>query len=168
VNTFRPETIMNRKLACSAPLLLALTAAALVAPTGSSAANAACVPGRTNVAGKAAMRYCGPAKAKATVGTKSFAFSGGACTVSGPYFTVNIGVHLINKVANAKPGPSSYFGATITPSDDGVHLKQALLWTSGGKEYEVLADRITLNKGLKSGYFSGRANGQKVKGTFIC
>ena len=109
------------------------------------------------------------AKAKATVGARSFAFSGGQCTVSGPYFTVNIGVHLINKVVTAKPGPSSYFGVTITPSDAGVHLKQALLWTSGGKDYEVLANRITLNPGRKSGYFSGKSlNGQKVKGTFIC
>jgi hypothetical protein len=159
---------MNRKLGTAAPLLLALTAAALVVPTGSSASSAACVPGKTRIGGKAAMRYCGPAKAKATVGAKSFAFSGGQCTVSGPYFTVNIGVHLINKVVTAKPGPSSYFGATITPSDAGVHLKQALLWASGGKEYDVLANRITLNPGRKSGYFSGLSNGKKVKGTFIC
>jgi hypothetical protein len=156
------------KLATAAPLLLALTAAALILPTGSGASSAACVPGKTKVGGKAAMRYCGPAKAKATVGAKSFSFSGGQCTVSGPYFTVNIGVHLIQSVATDKPGPSSYFGATITPSDAGVHLKQALLWTFGGKDYEVLANRITLNKGLKSGYFSGKSNGQKVKGTFIC
>ena len=159
---------MNRKLAAAAPLLLALTAAALIIPTGSSASSAACVPGKTKVGGKAAMRYCGPAKAKATVGTQSFAFSGGQCSVNGLYFTVNIGVHLINKVVTAKPGPSSYFGATITPSDAGVHLKQALLWTSGGKDYEVLANRITLNPGLKSGSFSGTSNGKKAKGTFTC
>ena len=159
---------MQRTLATAVPLLLALTAAALVVPTGSAATSAACVPGKTKVGGKAAMRYCGPARAKATVGTRSFSFSGGRCTVSGPYFTVDIGVHLIKTVATAKPGPSSYFGATITPSDAGVHLKQALLWTFGGKDYEVLANRITLNKGLKSGYFSGKSNGQKVKGSFTC
>jgi hypothetical protein len=159
---------MQRTLATAVPLLLALTAAALGVPTGSTASSAACVPGKTKVGGKAAMRYCGPARAKATVGTRSFSFSGGRCTVSGPYFTVDIGVHLIKTVATAKPGPSSYFGATITPSDAGVHLKQALLWTFGGKDYEVLANRITLNKGLKSGYFSGKSNGQKVKGSFTC
>ncbi len=159
---------MNRKLATAAPLLLVLTAAALVGPTASGASSAACVPGKTTVAGKPAMRYCGTARAKAMVGTRSFTFSGGACTISGPYFTVNIGVHLINKVVTAKPGPGSYFGATVTPSDAGVHLSQALVWTSGGKDYSVLGNRITLNPGRTSGSFSGRSNGQKVKGTFTC
>lgn len=160
---------MHRKLATVAPVLIALTAAALVSAGGSSAASSTCVPGRTTVAGKAAMRFCGTARAKATVGTKSFSFSGGLCSVAGPYFTVNIGVHVINKLATAKPGPVSYFGVTVTPSDAGVHLRQALVWTSGGKEYSVLGNRVTLNPGLKSGYFSGKSlNGQKVKGTFNC
>jgi hypothetical protein len=160
---------MNRKLATAAPLLLALTAAALLAPTGSSASSSACVPGKTTVLGKPAMRYCGTAKAKATVGTTSFIFSGGQCSVNPVYFTVNIGVHLINKVANTKPGPVRYFGVTVTPANEGVHLKQALVWSSAGKDYEVLGNRITLNPGLKSGSFTGKAlNGQKVKGTFTC
>jgi hypothetical protein len=160
---------MHRKLVTAVPFLIALTTAALIAPAGSSASAAACVPGKTKVAGKDAIRYCGPARAKATVGKKSFSFSGGQCQVSGPFFVVNIGIHLSNKVVTAKPGTSSYFGATITPGDQGVHLEQALGWTSGGKEYDVVANRITLNKGLKSGYFSGKSvNGQKIKGTFIC
>jgi hypothetical protein len=159
---------VTRTFTAVAPLLVALGAAALVAPPAASAARAACVPGKTTVAGKAAVRFCGPAKAVAMVGAKRFTFAGGRCQTLSPYFTVNIGVHLINKVVTAKPGPSSYFGATITPSDAGVHLKQALLWTSGGKDYEVLANRITLNPGRKSGYFSGTSNGKKVKGTFIC
>jgi hypothetical protein len=160
---------LTRSLTIAAPLLLALTAAALVVPTTSSAASTACVPGKTTVAGKSAMRFCGPAKAAATVGTKKFTFSGGQCAVAGTYFTVNIGTIVIHKTANSKPGPSSYFGVTVTPSNPGVHLRQVLSWNSGGKGYSVLSSHIKLADGLKSGSFTGTSlNGQKVKGTFTC
>jgi hypothetical protein len=160
---------LTRSPTTAAPLLLALAAAALVVPTTSSAASAACVPGTTTVAGKKAMRFCGPAKAKATLGTKTFAFSGGECSVAGVYFTVNIGTILIHRTAHSKPGPSPYFGVTVTPSGPGVHLGQVLSWTSGGKGYSLLGTKITLADGLKSGSFTGRSlDGKKVKGTFTC
>jgi hypothetical protein len=160
---------LTRKLTLAAPLVLALTAAALAAPATSGAAGAACVPGKTKVAGKDAMRFCGPAKASATVGTKTFSFSGGVCQLSGHYFIVNIGTLVIHTVAGSKPGPASYFGVTIAASNPGVHLKQVLAWNSGGKGYSVLSNSITLKKGLKSGTFSGKSlTGQKVKGTFSC
>jgi hypothetical protein len=150
-------------------LLLAVSAAALVAPTASSASISACVPGATTIAGKKAVRFCGPAKASAKVGARTFAFSGGACQVSGVYFTLNIGAIIVHKTANSKPGPTPYFGVTVTPSDPGVHLSQVLSWTSGGKAYSVLGSRITLKSGLKSGSFTGRSiDGKKVTGTFTC
>jgi hypothetical protein len=153
----------------AAPLLLALVAAALVAPTGSSASSA-CKSGTTKVGGKTARTFCGTAKAHATVGSKAFSFSGGECTKTGTYFTINIGTIVINPVANAKPASVPYFGMAVTPASSGVHLGQTLSWVSGGKRYGVMASTIKLKAGFKSGTFSGTAlpGGAKVKGTFTC
>jgi hypothetical protein len=161
---------LNRTLLFAAPLLVtALSAAALLAPATSGAAAAACVPGKTTVGGKSAVRYCGTAKASAKVGAKTFRFVGGTCATSGPYFTINIGTLVTNSVAGAKPGPTTYFGVTVTPPSKGVHLKQALGWTSGGKRYSVLSNQITVKAGLKSGSFTGVAiGGAKVSGSFSC
>jgi hypothetical protein len=158
-----------RKSTVVAPLVLAFAAAALVAPSTSSAAAAACVPGKTTVAGKPATRFCGPAHATAKVGGKKFVFTGGVCQTSGTYFTVNIGTVVNNKVATAKPGPLPYFNISLTPASTGVHLTQGLTWIVGGKRYAPIGNKITINQGLKSGYFSGRAvGGAKITGTFIC
>ena len=148
---------------------MALGAAALVAPTAASAAGAACVPGKTTVAGKSAMRFCGPAKAVAMVGAKRFTFAGGRCQTLPPYFTVNIGTLVVHRTANAPAGTTAYFGITLTPASTGVHLTQALSWTFGGKAYSVVANRITVNKGFHGGSFTGKSmTGQKVTGTFTC
>jgi hypothetical protein len=158
-----------RKSTVVAPLLLAFAAAAFVAPSTSSAAAAACVPGQTTVAGKPATRFCGPAHATAKVGGKKFVFTGGVCQKSGIYFTVNIGTVVNNKLATAKPGPLPYFNISLTPASTGVHLTQGLTWIVGGKRYAPIGNKITINQGLKSGYFSGRAvGGAKITGTFIC
>jgi hypothetical protein len=159
---------MKRRTA-AAPLLLALVAGALLAPTGSSASSA-CTSGLTKVGGKQARTFCGTAKAKATVGATKFTFTGGECARSGTFFTVNIGTIVINPVANAKPAKVPYFGLTVTPADSGAHLSQALSWVSGGKRYAVLANTVTLKKGLKAGTFSGKAipGGAKVTGSFSC
>ena len=150
------------------PLLLALVAAALVAPSGSSAASS-CTAGITKIGGKSARTFCGPAKAHATIGSKSFSFSGGECTKSGTYFTINIGTLVLHKVASSKPGPATYFGVTVAGDTPGVHLKQVLAWNTGGTAYTVLHNSITLKSGLKSGTFSGHSiNGQKIKGSFSC
>lgn len=155
-----------------APLVLALATTALAAPSSSSASSAtstACVPGKTTVAGKPATRFCGPAKAIAKVGSKTFVFSGGVCQVSGVYFQVNIGTVVNNKLPTAKPGPLPYFNIALTPASTGVHLTQGLTWISGGKRYSPISNRITIDQGLKSGSFTGKAiGGAKVKGTFTC
>jgi hypothetical protein len=158
-----------RPLRYVAPLLVALSAAVLVAPTAATAASAACVPGKTTVAGKSAMRFCGPAKAVAMVGAKRFTFSGGRCQKLSPYFTVNIGTLVVHPTATSSPGPTAYFGITLTPAETGVHLTQALSWTFGGKAYSVFANRITVNKGFRGGSFTGKSlSGQKITGTFTC
>ncbi len=160
---------MTRTLTLTAPLVLALTAAALIAPATSAAAGAACVPGKTTVAGKDAMRFCGPAKASVTVGKKAFTFSGGVCQIAGHYFTINIGTLVLHKVASSKPGPTTYFGVTVAGDTPGVHLKQVLAWNTGGTAYTVLHNSITLKLGLKSGTFSGHSiDGRKIKGSFSC
>jgi hypothetical protein len=155
-----------------APLVLALATAALAAPSSSSAASttsAACVPGKTTVGGKQATRFCGPAKATAKVGSKTFHFSGGVCQVAGLYFQVNIGTVVNNKLANAKPGPLPYFNIALTPATTGVHLTQGLTWIFGGKRYSPISNKITIDQGLKSGSFTGKSiGGAKVKGTFTC
>jgi hypothetical protein len=154
------------RLLTLAPLLVL---AALAAPTTASAASTTCVPGKTTVAGRSAMRFCGPAKAVAMVGAKRFRFSGGRCQTLSPYFTVNIGTLVVHRTATASPGPTAYFGITLTPASTGVHLTQALSWTFGGKAYSVLANRITVNKGFRGGSFTGKSlTGQKITGTFTC
>ena len=158
-----------RKSTVVAPLLLAFAAAALVAPSASSAGATECVPGKTTVAGKPATRFCGPAHATAKVGAKKFVFTGGVCQTSGIYFTVNIGTVVNNKLATAKPGPLPYFNISLTPASTGTHLTQGLTWIVGGKRYAPIGNKITINQGFKSGYFSGRAvGGAKITGTFIC
>ena len=158
-----------RKSTVVAPLLLAFAAAALVAPSASSAGAAECVPGKTTVGGKPATRFCGPAHATAKVGAKKFIFTGGVCQTSGIYFTVNIGTVVNNKLATAKPGPLPYFNISLTPASTGTHLTQGLTWIVGGKRYAPIGNKITINQGFKSGYFSGRAvGGAKITGTFIC
>jgi hypothetical protein len=159
---------MKRRTA-AAPLLLALVAGALVAPAGSSASSA-CTPGMSKVGGKPARTFCGTAKVVAKIGTKTFSFTGGECTKTATYFTLNIGTIVINPVANAKPGKLPYFGMTVTPGDSGVHLSQALSWVSSGKRYSVYANSVTLKTGLKKGSFNGHAlpGGGKVTGTFTC
>jgi hypothetical protein len=163
------EAPLIRKLSLAGPLLVALGAAVLIAPAASRAAGTPCTPRKTTVAGKAAMRFCGPAKATVRMGTARFTFSGGSCATLGQYFTVNIGTHWITSVAGAKPGPSAYFGITLSPPATGTHLRQPVSWNSGGKGYSVLGSKVTLNKGLTSGSFSGKAlNGKKVTGVFTC
>jgi hypothetical protein len=169
VNRPHTEAPLIRKLSTAGPLLVALGAAVLIAPAASSAAGTPCTPKKTTIAGKAAMRFCGPAKATVKMGTARFTFSGGSCATLGQYFTVNIGTHWITSVAGTKPGPSAYFGITLSPPATGTHLKQPVSWNSGGKGYSVLRSKITLNKGLTSGSFSGKAlNGSKVTGVFTC
>jgi hypothetical protein len=151
------------------PLLLALAVGALVAPASSSA-RSACTSGSTKVDGKPARAFCGSAKAAVKLGTKRLTFTGGECSTSGAYFTLNIGTIVINNVANSKPGPLPYFGIVVTPADTGVHLQQVLSWVSGGKRTSVANNRIALKKGVKSGSFSGTSvpGGKKVSGTFSC
>jgi hypothetical protein len=169
VNRPDTEAPLTRTLSFAGPLLVALGVAVMIAPAASSAAGSPCTPRKTTVAGKAAMRFCGPAKATVRMGTARFTFSGGSCATLGQYFTVNIGTHWITSVAGTKPGPSAYFGITLSPPQTGTHLRQPISWNSGGKGYSVLGSRITLSKGLKGGSFSGKAlNGKKVTGVFTC
>jgi hypothetical protein len=152
-------------------ILLALVAGVLVAPSASSAAGAACVPGTTkDSSGKKTTRFCGPAKAVAKVGAKTLTFSGGSCDTAAGYYTVNIGAIVNSRVAGSKPGPQTYFGLTVYPADSGVHLSQVVAWNIGGKRYTLLGDRVTLKSGLKSGSFSGKQIGVtgKITGTFTC
>jgi hypothetical protein len=153
----------------AAPLGLALATAAFVVPASSGAA-ASCTAGTKTIAGRPSHTFCGPARAAVVAGSKTFRFTGGACTRSTALFTVNIGTLAISKTANAKPGKLPYFGVVITPGDSGVHLSQAVSWISGGKRYSVLSNRVTLAASLKKGTFKGTLlpGGGKVEGTFNC
>jgi hypothetical protein len=152
-----------------APLALALAAGALVAPATSGAASG-CATGLTTIGGKKAHRFCGPAKATATVGAKTFRFTGGDCAATSLAFSVNIGTVVTDPVANAKPAKVPYFGLTVAPGVSGVHIGQAITWVSGGKRYSVFNNTATLAKGFKTGSFKGTLypGGSKVSGTFSC
>jgi hypothetical protein len=153
----------------AAPFALALVTAALVAPASSGAASG-CTAGVTTVAGKKVNRFCGPAKATATAGGKTFSFAGGSCAKNSIAFTINIGSIAVSRLPNAKPATVPYFGLTIAPGDTGVHLGQAITWIEGGKKYAVFNNTATLGSNGKKGSFKGTLypGGGAVKGTFSC
>jgi hypothetical protein len=152
-----------------APLALALAAGALIAPASSGAASG-CASGLTKVAGKKAMRYCGPATATAKVGGTTIRFSGGSCASSASALTVNIGTIAVSATPNVKPLGIASFGLTISPDITGVHLNQAIAWVKGGKRFSVFANHATVAASLEKGTFEGKLypTGAKVTGTFAC
>ncbi len=110
--------------------------------------------------------FCGPATATARVGSKTFRFSGGQCTVSQGYFTVNIGAITLG---SEKP-KYAYLGIDVKPPKAGTHASQIVSWQAPGKRYSLLPAKVTVASGLRSGTFSGPVLGGSgsATGSFHC
>jgi hypothetical protein len=129
------------------------------------------------------MVFCGPAKATAKFGGKSYAFSGGACTKTAKYFNVNIGTLVLSGpkkkysyfaiLVGAYPG--SLPGAKSAGKDGtyGAGLA-SVIWK--GKSYTLngagdKSVKVTLKKNRTAGSFSGTTFFSPkipISGTFSC
>src|ERR1700759_4545172 len=84
--------------------LVALLAAALVAPAAVAAAPAsralsACTAGMTTGGGAQARVFCGPAKATVQIGGKTLTFKGGSCERTSTYVALNIGTVVLGSTS---------------------------------------------------------------------
>jgi hypothetical protein len=159
--------------ACTALLL----AGSVSAGTGRARA-AACRPGTTKVEGHRATRFCGPASVAIHAGKHWFRLSGGSCTGTSKFFTVNVGTAVI-----AQNQKIPYFGLTVgqypsTPKTrkpagtDGVyHLGVVVVrWHGGAWDISGYV-RIILWGDRSGGRFAGRTSAYphaSVSGTFSC
>ena len=144
-------------------VLAALTALAAVALPGAGAS--ACTAGVRTVGGATVRTFCGPAKATAKIGSKTFHFTGGQCAVEQGMLTVNIGSITLGL---GKP-KYAYFGLDAKPPKAGAHPNQVVSWQFGGRRYSLLPVKVVLNAGLHSGSFSGSVlTGGSGSGTFTC
>jgi hypothetical protein len=137
-----------------------LAGSALAGPRSSS-----CTAGVHTVGGANVRTFCGPAKATAKTAGKTFSFSGGQCSVTQGYFTVNIG-SITLPPAKAK---FAYLGIDVKPPRAGVHRNQIVSWQVPGKGYSIIGATVTVRAGLKSGTFAGRViGGGNATGSFSC
>jgi hypothetical protein len=97
----------------------------------------------------------GNAKAKVTVGSKSYKLSGGACVISGNKVQVGVGASPNSLGINGKLKKGKFSNAQI-----GAVLS--------GKTIAMTTDSGTAN--AKGGTFKGKdaVSGASVKGTFTC
>jgi hypothetical protein len=143
--------------------LAALVAAAAFALPGAGAS--ACTAGVRTVGGATVRTFCGPAKATAKIGSKTFHFTGGTCAVEQGMFTVNIGSITLGA---GKP-KYAYFGLDAKPPKAGAHPNQIVSWQFAGQRYSLLPVKVVLDAGLHSGSFSGSVlTGGSGSGTFTC
>jgi len=162
--------------ACAFVAGLAATAAA--APT-----RAACTAGPFTKGGASGVVFCGPAKATAKVGGKSYTFTSGSCVRTSRYLYLNLGTEVLsgprgsysyfgllvgaypgaNPGTKAAPKDGTYGGGLVTVRWKG---KDSILNGAGDKTV-----KITLEKGRTRGTFSGTTFIEprvKVAGSFSC
>ena len=153
-------------LRAAAIALAVLAAAAVLGRAGATTRSASCAAGVHTAAGATVRTFCGPAKATAKIGSQTFRFSGGSCTVEGGYFNVNVGSITLPP---AKP-KFAYLGIDVKPPRPGTHPNQVVAWQEPGKRYGLLPVSVTVKPGLKGGTFTGKVLGGAGtgSGTFTC
>jgi hypothetical protein len=167
-----------------ATLLVVVTALALTAGVGvASARPAGCTAGPFSSGSTSGMVFCGPAKATAKVGGKSYSFSGGSCTRTSKYFNINIGTLVLS-------GPKkkySYFAILVgaypgslpgakAAGKDGTYAGGlvSVIWQGKAHTLNGAGDKtvkVTLKKGRTAGSFSGKEffpPYTAISGTFSC
>ncbi len=167
-------------------LLVLGTICALVAgiATAAPSTHAACAPASTfSKGGASGLVFCGPAKATAKVGGKTYAFTGGTCGRKARYLYLNLGT----EVLSGPKGTSSYFGllvgaypganpGTKASPKDGTYTGGLVTVRWKGKDSILNGAgdpnvKITLKKGRTAGTFSGTTfipPKVKVTGSFSC
>jgi len=168
-----------------ATFLLVVAAVALAAGPGvASAQHAGCTGGSSfSSGGSSGVAFCGPAKATAKVGSKTYKFSKGTCVRKSKYFYVNLGTEVLN-------GPKkrySYLGVLVgaypgalpgakAASKDGTYGGALVTIRWQGKDYILNGAgdktvKVTLKNGRTAGSFSGTTFIEphlKVTGSFSC
>jgi hypothetical protein len=93
-----------------------------------------------------------------------FTFRDGKCEKSAIGFIVNIGTSFSGSTKSKLP----YFGLFTGKTRPGTYQRQAISFRFAGVTHALFA-KLTLNKGLRSGTFSGRDIGKgNVTGSFTC
>jgi hypothetical protein len=152
-------------LLASAVALVSIVAAVYAVAAGAAPT---CTAGVKIVGGVPARSSCGPAKATATVGAKTFRFTSGEC-LAGGRFTVNIGT-----LSFASSSTTSYFGVSLPATHAGIYTgKQVTLSFNRGPSRVSLSPgagaKVVLKPGLRSGSFTGKdLGGRPVHGSFSC
>ncbi len=151
-----------------AVVVTALAAAIAYAPALPGAAAATCPTGMhpVTVAGRAGVKFCGPASATVHLGSRTIRFSNGLCRRAAGAFTVNIGTF----VPGLRSGKPTSFGITTHTARAGKQLNAAVGFAYGNRGYAVAEQVVVLATGLTGGTFSGRVLGTttRVTGSFEC
>ncbi len=162
--------------------MLRLAAAVLAAALGvavlaaSAPAKGTCSPGVVAVGSASYRVFCGPAKAQLKVGSKTLSFTGGECTKTGTYFTINIGSAYLGAPMVAPTRP--YFGISVgrfpgatsgkAAGADGTY-QTAISFNVDGTRNTILPGQLKLSHGRTQGSFSGPLlRGGTASGTFSC
>ena len=128
--------------------------------------SASCTAGVRTVGGATVRTFCGPARATVKAAGKTFVFSGGQCTVSSGFFTVNVGSITLGPQSKPK---FAYLGIDVKPPRAGLHRNQVVSWQVPGKGYALIGATVTVSAGLKGGTFTGRLiGGGTATGLFSC
>jgi hypothetical protein len=165
-------------LGATCVLVACIAASAAAAPTRS-----ACSAGPFTRGGASGVQFCGPAKATAKVGNKTYAFTSGTCVRTSKYLYVNLGA----EVLMGPKGATSYFGllvgaypganpGTKPSSKDGTYSGGLVTVRWKGKDSILNGAgdpnvKITLRKGRTTGTFSGTTflpPKVRVTGSFTC
>ena len=164
--------------------VLAVVALGGAAVAAAPAARTGCTPGPFTSNGSSGVAFCGPATAKAKVGSKTYTFDNGTCTKTKTYLYLNLG----NEVLSGPKQKYSYFGllvgaypgatsGTKSSPKDGTYTGGLVTIRYKGKTTFILNGagdktvKITLKNGRKAGTFSGTtflAPHLKVTGSFTC
>ena len=167
-------------------LLVIGTVCALVAgiATAAPATHAACTTANPfNKGGASGLMFCGPAKATAKVGGKTYVFTNGSCGRKSTYLYLNLGT----EVLSGPKGSYSYFGllvgaypganpGTKAAPKDGTYSGGLVTVRWKGKDSILNGAgdpnvKITLKKNRTAGTFTGTTfipPKVKVTGTFSC
>jgi hypothetical protein len=153
--------IVRAAIVCAAAVLLSTAFACAARGAGKVAT---CTPATKTIAGTSARTFCGPARATVKLNGKTVAYKGGSCSTSIGLFSLNIGTVVLGTVKNAP----EYLGVTAT-GKPGSHSRQTIAVVHAGASRAVIGT-VTLEPGLKSGTFTGKAFGSKatISGSFTC
>jgi hypothetical protein len=163
---------------------LAVLALSAVAAAAAPAAGTACTPGPFSSNGSSGVVFCGPAKATAKIGGRTYKFANGTCVRTSKYLYLNLGTEVLSGpkqkysyfglLVGAYPGAAS--GTKPSPKD-GTYTGGLVTIRWKGKTAFILNGagdknvKITLTNGRKAGTFSGTtflAPHLKATGSFTC